>query len=86
MRFSMWSVVCFRQIGQSGPPSSSSSASAAAPATSSTLSTSHATQNRNAILVSNRQVRLFGISFAIKLNSNGHILCFPLFLSIGYAL
>uniref|UniRef100_A0A2N9I3K8 DNA excision repair protein ERCC-1 n=1 Tax=Fagus sylvatica TaxID=28930 RepID=A0A2N9I3K8_FAGSY len=55
MRFSMWSVVCFRQIGQSGPPSSSSSASAAAPATSSTLSTSHATQNRNAILVSNRQ-------------------------------
>ncbi|KAM3752752.1 hypothetical protein ACB098_03G042800 [Castanea mollissima] len=44
-----------RQIGQSHPPSSSSRASTAAPATSSPLSTSLATQSRNAILVSHRQ-------------------------------
>ncbi|XP_030961223.1 DNA excision repair protein ERCC-1 isoform X3 [Quercus lobata] len=44
-----------RQIGQSHPPSSTSPASAAAPATSSPLSTSLATQSRNAILVSHRQ-------------------------------
>ena len=66
----MWSVVCFRQIGQSHPPSSSSPASAAAPATSSLLSTSLATQSRNAILVSYRQVRLFGAFFVFK-----HLIC-----------
>ncbi|XP_050274478.1 DNA excision repair protein ERCC-1 isoform X3 [Quercus robur] len=44
-----------RQIGQSHPPSSTSPASSAAPATSSPLSTSLATQSRNAILVSHRQ-------------------------------
>lgn len=53
-------VLLFRQTIQSDTPSSSSLASAAAAAAtpSSTLSTSLATQSRNAILVSHRQVSI----------------------------